>query len=64
MLVAIIGILATAVLALILRVSTLVFLSTYIFKKIREGNISFQEEEIIVPYSNKPIDYLTYKEFG
>lgn len=47
-----IGILAPAVLALILRVSTLVFLYTYVFKKIREGNISFQEEEIIAPYSN------------
>ncbi len=42
-----IGVLAPAVLTLILRVSTLVLFSTYVFKKIRGGNISFQKETMI-----------------
>ncbi len=46
------GVLAPAILALIVNVSSLVFLSMYVFKKIREGDISFQDEEIIEPYSN------------
>ncbi len=46
-LIPLLGVLAPAIMALIVNVSVLCFLSIYVFKKIREGDISFQEEEII-----------------
>ena len=46
------GALAPAILALIMNVIVLSFLSLYVFKKIREGDISFQDKEIIEPYNS------------
>ncbi len=52
LLIPIIGILAPAILTLIVNVSVLGLLSMYVFKKIRKEDIFFQKEEIIEPYSN------------
>ena len=45
------GVLAPAIMALFVNVSVLSFLFTYVFKKIREGDISFPDENIIEPCS-------------
>lgn len=52
LLIPLLGVLAPAILALIVNVIALSFFSMYVFKKIREGDISFQDEEIIEPYSD------------
>ena len=44
------GTLAPAIMALIVNVIVLSFFSIYVFKKIREGDIAFQNEEIIEPH--------------
>jgi len=53
LLIPLLGILAPAIMALIINVSVLSFFSVFIFKKIRDGDIFFQNEDIIEPYSNK-----------
>jgi len=52
LLIPLIGVLAPAIMALVVNVSELCFLFIYVFKKIRGEDISFQNEEIIEPYSN------------
>lgn len=52
LLIPLLGTLAPAIMALVVNVIVLGFFSIYVFKKIREGDISFQNEEIIEPYSN------------
>ncbi len=52
LLIPLLGALAPAILALIVNVSVLGFFSMYVFKKIRGGDISFQYEEVIEPYSD------------
>ena len=52
LLIPLLGILAPAIMALVVNVSALSFFSIYVFKKIREKDISFQKEEIIEPYSD------------
>ncbi len=51
-LIPLLGVPAPAIMTFVVNVSVLCFLSIYVFKKIGEGNISFQEEKIIEPYSD------------
>ncbi len=52
LLIPLLGSLAPAIMALVVNVSALSFFSIYVFKKIRERDISFQNEVIIEPYSD------------